>query len=257
MIPLHISVTLSLSPHCSSYTDSRPEKKLDDEAAIREARKKEREEQHLYLWVKVITPDTFKAYGGTDLTNFDLTHSEEEPAAPHAYRLLRKSTFEELAVKVGEDTGVDPRRLRFWSMVNRQNKTVRPDAPVSDAIPNLDEALHRLSNKLPELRLWAETAEETAADGEPIWPSPYGSPPNGALPKTDLIVLFLKWFDPEKQTLNGVGHIYISREKKVEELVPAILKKMGWPEKSPTGEKAQLRLFEVSLAYCSARQDTN
>lgn len=129
-------------------------------------------------------------------------------------------------------------------MVNRQNKTTRPDTPVPETYANLEDALQKLGNKSPELRLWVEVAEETEADGEPIWPSSYGSS-NGLTPKSDLIVLFLKWFDFEKQTLTGAGHIYISREKKVEELVPAILKMMDWPEKSPTGEKTQLRLFEV------------
>jgi ubiquitin carboxyl-terminal hydrolase 7 len=117
----------------------------------------------------------------------------------------------------------------------------------------LEDAVQRLGNKAPDLRLWAEIAEEATPEGEPIWPSSYGSP-NGITPKSDLIVLFLKWFDPDTQSLTGVGHIYISREKKVEELVPAILKKMNWPEKTATGEKTQLRLFEVSLAYDFAKE---
>jgi ubiquitin carboxyl-terminal hydrolase 7 len=87
--------------------------------------------------------------------------------------------------------------------------------------------------------LWAEIAEEVNAEGDAVWPAT-PSQTNGNAPKTDLIVLFLKWFDVESQSLSGAGHIYISREKKVEDLVPVILKKMGWTEKT------QLRLFEVS-----------
>jgi len=81
--------------------------------------------------------------------------------------------------------------------------------------------------------------EDVTPEGDPIWPG-HQSLQNGNLPKSDLIVLFLKHFDVEKQSLEGIGHIYISKEKKVEDLVPAILKKMGWTEKQ------QLRLFEVS-----------
>lgn len=95
--------------------------------------------------------------------------------------------------------------------------------------------------KLHELRVWAETTEEVDANGDPIWPNT----PTGNPPKTDNILLFLKWFDIEKQTLRGAGHIYISKERKVEDLVPPILKKMGWPERSAAGDKTQLRLFEV------------
>ena len=220
------------------------EKKLDEEAAFREARKKERDEAHMYLAIKIITDDTFRAYGGCDLTDFSKDHNED-PAAPRFYRFLRKSTMSDLAEQVAKDTGVEAKRLRFWCMVNRQNKTIRVDAPIPDPSVTVEE-IHQRGSKYTELRLWCEMTDQVTSEGEPIWPT---LPPvvngNSAAAKTDLIVLFLKYFDVESQTLNGVGHIYISKEKKVDELVPAILKKMGWPEKSPTGERNQLKLFEV------------
>lgn len=111
---------------------------------------------------------------------------------------------------------------------------------------SIEDAHAKLAgSKSTELRLWAEMAEEVTPEGEAIWPSYQGSLTNGSSPKSDLIVIFLKWFDVEQQSLKGVGHIYISKEKKVEELVPAILKKMNWEEKLPSGENLQLRLFEV------------
>lgn len=229
------------------YANNFAEKRLDEEAAEREARRKEREESHLYLSVRVITDDTYRAYGGTDLTVFDVKH-DVDPAAARSYRLLRKTTVKELAARVANDTGCDPRHIRMWCMVNRQNKTVRPDAPILEFNTTIEEVHLKLSgNKQQELRLWAELADEVTTDGDAMWPT-YQNLQNGAggVPKTDLIVIFLKHFDVEKQALSGAGHIYISREKKVEELVPAILKKMQWPEKFPNGEKLQLRLFEVS-----------
>jgi ubiquitin carboxyl-terminal hydrolase 7 len=131
-------------------------------------------------------------------------------------------------------------------MVNRQNKTVRPDQPVPDPDMTIEEVFHRYSgSKLAELRLWAEVAEEIDSNGDAIWPNtPVGSPP-----KTDNILLFLKWFDIENQVLRGAGHIYIGKERKVEELVPLILKIMRWPEKSSSGERTSLKLYEVSQQY--------
>ena len=196
----------------------------------------------------MITDDTYRAYGGTDLTVFDVKH-DVDPAAARSYRLLRKTTVKELAAKVAQDTGVDPRQIRLWCMVNRQNKTVRPDAPILEVNTTIEEVHLKLSgNKQQELRLWGELAEEVTPEGDAIWPT-FQNLQNGSggIPKTDLIVIFLKHFDVETQALAGAGHIYISREKKVEELVPAILKKMQWPEKLPNGEKTQLRLFEVCL----------
>jgi len=232
-----------LLPVTTDDTPPHLQKRLEEEAAERDAKKKEREESHLYLNVRVITDDTFQEYGGTDLTVFDSKH-DVDPSAARAYRLLKKSTIQQLVDRIGEDTGSDPKKIRLWCMVNRQNKTVRPDMPITDPNMTIEEAHQKLAgNKLLDLRLWAEQAEEVTPEGDAIWPT-FQSLQNGISSKSDLIVIFLKYFDIDEQTLKGVGHIYISREKKVEELVPSILKKMDWAEKSPSGEKLQLKLFE-------------
>jgi ubiquitin carboxyl-terminal hydrolase 7 len=187
----------------------------------------------------VITDDTFRAHGGTDLTQLDQKH-EVNPAAPRAYRVLKKSTLAQLIDRVAEDTGCDPRRLRFWHMVNRQNKTSRPDLPLSESLVTIEDAQLKLQNSRQELRLWAELADEVTPEGEPIWQA------HSPLQKSDIIVLFLKYFDLETQSLSGAGHIYISREKKIEDLVPVIMNKMGWPGKNSSGKTEQLKLFEVA-----------
>lgn len=215
---------------------------MDEEAAAREAKKREREEQHLYLPVKVITEETFKHHGGTDLTNFD-ANPADDPAAPKFYRTKKQTTIEELTAQIGQDLGEDPRKIRLWIMVNRQNKTTRPDQPIMDPRPTIDETYQRMATTTRDyaLRVWAEVAEEVDAEGEAIWPTYQGNA-NGVIVKNDLILLFLKHFDAERQTLEGVGHIYVSKEKKVEELVPIIAKKMGWGDKLAAGE--QLAMWE-------------
>jgi ubiquitin carboxyl-terminal hydrolase 7 len=54
------------------------------------------------------------------------------------------------------------------------------------------------------------------------------------------ILLFLKHFDVQTQTLRGAGHVYIRKLEKVSELAGPILKLMDWP----TG--TNLSLYEVS-----------
>ncbi|CAL3973135.1 unnamed protein product [Diplocarpon coronariae] len=231
-----------LPPVTDQDVPSHLKKKLDEEAAQREARKKEREEAHLYMGIRVITDDTYRAHSGVDLTLFERSHNDD-PAAARFYRYLRKATLTDLANTIARDTEVDARRIRFWGMVNRQNKTVRPDVPFADMNMTVEEAHQRMAgSKGTDMRLWAELADNLDGEGEPIWPSSPGTQ-NGS-PKNDLIVLFLKEFNAEQQKLNGAGHIYISREKKVEDLVPAILKKMNWPEKHENGQRVQLKLFE-------------
>lgn len=209
---------------------------------MKEARKRERDEAHLYMQVKVITDDTFRNYGGTDLCAFD-ANPEVDASAPKTYRVRRAMSVEEFIGVVASDLGQDPRRVRLWLMVNRQNKTIRPDQPIMDLRPTIEDVYTRsAAHRDTSLRVWAEVAEEVNAEGEAIWPS-YQSQPNGVIVKNDLILLLLKYFDLETQTLRGVGHVYIGKERKVEELIPMIFEKMGWTDKPSTDEK--LLLWEV------------
>ncbi|KAM5342649.1 hypothetical protein ACJ41O_013615 [Fusarium nematophilum] len=213
--------------------------RFEEETALREARRKEQREAHLYMMAKVITDKTFQQFGGTDLCQFE-ANPDADPSAPKFYRVRRAMTMEEFVTQVAEDMGEDPKKVRLWLMVNRQNKTIRPDQPIMDLRPTVEETYARsAAHRDTSLRVWAEVAEDVDADGEPIWPS-YQSQPNGVIVKNDTILLLLKHFDSETQSLSGVGHVYISKEKKVEELVPLILKKMGWGDKLPTDEKLSL-----------------
>ncbi|KAK0752159.1 hypothetical protein B0T18DRAFT_404252 [Schizothecium vesticola] len=227
-----------LTPVTEQDTPEHLHRRFDEENAAREARRKEREEQHLYLGVKVISEKTFGEYGGVDMTCFEPT-SEKDPGAPQYYRMLRTATMQELVEKVAADLEKDPRHVRLWIMVNRQNKTIRPDQPVMDLRPTVEDTFSRAAaHRDQSLRVWAEVAEDIDADGEAVWPT-YQGQSNGVIVKNDLILLFLKCFDAESQTLKGIGHTYISKEKKVEELLPVIMKKMEW-EKLASDEKIQL-----------------
>ncbi|KAK4148186.1 uncharacterized protein C8A04DRAFT_33677 [Dichotomopilus funicola] len=228
-----------LCPVTEEDTPEHLQRRFEEEYVAREARRKEREEQHLYLGVKAITEATFQQHGSTDLTNFEAT-PEEDPAAPRFYRLLRTATMQELVDQVAADIGQDPKRVRLWIMVNRQNKTIRPDQPVMDLRPTVEETYNRAAaHRDQALRVWVEVAEEVNASGAAVWPTYGPGLANGVVVKNDLILLFLKHFDAEAQELKGVGHVYVSKEKKVEELIPTIMKKMGW-EKLSSDERIQL-----------------
>lgn len=241
MIFPFISVSTFAEAH-SSTADSIVGQRFEEEVALKEARRREQKEAHLYMMARVITDQTFRSYGGTDLCVFD-ANPELDPAAPRQYRLRRSMTMEEFTKQVAADIGQDPRRLRFWLLVNRQNKTIRPDQPIMDLRPTVEEAWARSSTQRENsLRVWAEVADEVNDEGEAVWPSFQGQA-NGAGIKNESIMLLLKHFDSQKQTLNGVGHVYLGKDKKIEDIVPHILKKMGWGDKLPAEEK--LLLWEV------------
>ena len=158
--------------------------------------------------------------------------------------------MQELLDEIAADIGQDPKRVRLWLMVNRQNKTIRPDQPVMDLRPTVEEAYTRAAaHRDQALRVWVEVAEEVNAEGAAVWPT-YPGLPNGVVVKNDLILLFLKWFDAEAQALRGLGHVYISKEKKVEDLIPVILKKMGWDKLS--GDE-RIQLWEVKQTFATCR----
>lgn len=98
---------------------------------MREQKKRDREEQHLYLNVKVITETQYKAHQGFDLASWDDKEAPPE-AIPLHFRYKKAEKMGDLVAKVAGDLGIEPQQLRLWVMVNRQNKTLRPDQPLTD-----------------------------------------------------------------------------------------------------------------------------
>ncbi|KAL8810807.1 MAG: hypothetical protein Q9223_002107 [Gallowayella weberi] len=195
-------------------------KQLNEEKAALEKKRKDREEQHLYLPISVVTEDAFKAYQGFDLTNW-----ESDPSAsstPHTYRVLKASTVGDFTKTVAETLQLPAEQIRLWVMVNRQNKTIRPDQPLPDLNMSISEAHSRYSSRDKPFRFWAETALGLD-DGKPPWPNSNPTPGVSAL-----VLVFLKYFNVEDQTLQGVGHVYMKKSAKVAEIIPAIQQLMGW-----------------------------
>lgn len=191
------------------------ETRLVEERAEFARRKKEREEAHLYLNVDVVSEETFKSHHGFDLTSVDLP--AEDPALPETYRVLKAKKVSELADQIAEDKGVKGNQIRFWAMVNRQNRTTRPDQVIKDSEMILEEAQARFGTKGNTFKVWMEIAEPSD-DGTVTWPDS----------NTSLLV-FLKNFDVVAQTLSGVCAVYVRKNQKVSELAPTILEKMAWP----------------------------
>lgn len=205
---------------------SRTAKQLDEERAALEKRRKDKEEQHLYLSMSVVTDDSFRAYQGFDLT--DWANDPNTSSSPQIFRVLRTSTVGDFTKTVAESLQLPPEQLRLWVMVNRQNKTTRPDQPLPDLNMTVTEAYTKFSSRDKPFRLWAETSA-AVEDGKAQWPNQNLSP---ALPPP--ILIFLKYFNADDQTLRGIGHIYMKKTSKVAEMIPAIQQLMGWSPSKDT-----------------------
>ncbi|CAI2180552.1 16272_t:CDS:10 [Funneliformis geosporum] len=146
-----------LSPVLLEDIPTHLQRRLDEEKAKEELRKKEVEERHLYLPVKVVTAETFKNHQGFDLANFD---DRQYPLSDvHSYKILKTDTYGAFKVYIARTfNNIPPEQIRFWVLVNRQNKTVRPDAPIPEAYENASmEDIHaKMASRQIELKLYME-----------------------------------------------------------------------------------------------------
>jgi ubiquitin carboxyl-terminal hydrolase 7 len=179
-------------------------------------KQKEREEAPLYMNVGVLTEETYRNHHGFDMTGGDLP--AEDPALPVQYRVLRSKKVGEFAEEIAEEYGLNINSFRFWSMVTRQNKSSRPDLPITDYEMTLEElSKQTTTSKGNPFRLWMEVSPV----GSDVQPQEWSD--------NDFVLVFLKNFDVTTQTLSGVGSVYMRKNQKVQDLAPIILSKMNWP----------------------------
>lgn len=97
----------------------------------------------------------------------------------------------------------------------------------------IEDAAVKHNNKSTDFRLWAEVAGD-------VEPSKIPEQWTQARDATSAwIVVFLKHYDAEAETLRGVDHLYMRKNDKVAELLPAIISQMGWAPNQP------IKLYEV------------
>lgn len=197
---------------------------MNEERAALEKRRKEREEQHLYLNIGVVTEANFKAHQGFDLSAWE--HDNDSPSTHTNHRALRLSTVAEFTRTLAESLKLSPDHIRLWAMVNRQNKTTRPDQPINEPEMTLDAAFSKYGSRDKAFRIWVEEAS-IFDNGRPVWPDI--QPPNPGVSNATILI-FLKYFDASVQSLKGVGHIYVKKQQKVSDMVPLILQIMKWKD---------------------------
>jgi ubiquitin carboxyl-terminal hydrolase 7 len=203
-------------------TPAHLKRRLEDERLQIEAKKREREEQHLFLTAKVITDDTFAHHEGFDLATFD--EKNWPPSDLPSFRVLKQETYSTFKSRVASHFNLPENKIRLWVLVNRQNKTVRPDTHIPENEPTLTVEVIRnnMAARQNDLRLYLDIIPDPSKP----------EPPAGS------IMIFLKHFDMAKQTLFGIGKVYMSRNSKVQDLHPLINERMRWAPGTP------LRLFE-------------
>lgn len=204
------------------------ERKIQEERAEFERRRKEKDEAHLYMQVGFGTDADFQNHQGYDLFPAWGPTGFSQPGAVHVHRVLRTTTVGELRKLIASEVGSEEDLVRPWAMVGRQNLTLRPDLPLIWNDMRLEDTPSKFQAKLP-LRYWVEVAKRKS-DGTPDFIS---SEQLDLSKKADSpTLLFLKHFDVETQSLKGAGHLFISKSKKISDLGAEIVRMMGWPSTS-------------------------
>ena len=93
---------------------------------------------------QVITDETFAQHEGFDLATFD---EKNWPASDlPSFRILKQETYNTFKSRVAQHFNYPENQVRLWVLVNRQNKTVRPDTPIPENEPALSSSPLRILN---------------------------------------------------------------------------------------------------------------
>ncbi|KFY43711.1 hypothetical protein V495_03807 [Pseudogymnoascus sp. VKM F-4514 (FW-929)] len=193
-------------------------RELANEKALRADRIREEERKRLNVEINLISNETFQHHRGLDLASTVST----DLSAPKVYNIPSPTTLAEFTMKIASEKGFQIGRTRFWFMVNRQNKTIRPDYPLEDHTETFDQIAKKWRVNDRKIRLWVEVMEP----GKSIWPA------------SDEILLFLKHYDGQREEMKGVCHIYANKNSKASDLFARIIQIMSWPSST------QIILFE-------------
>ncbi|KDQ18041.1 hypothetical protein BOTBODRAFT_29357 [Botryobasidium botryosum FD-172 SS1] len=210
-----------LAPFTEADTPAHLKKRLEEERLAMEAKKRERDEQHLFLTAKVITDKTFQEHQGFDLAVFEEKNwpLSELPT----FRVLKQEPYLTFKARVAQHFKLKDQQIRLWVLVNRQNKTVRPDTPIpeNESALTVENVRNNLAARQTDLRLYLDILDQGVP--RPLPELQAGGP----------LMIFLKFFNVSEQSLRGIGKTYVSRHSKVGDLAGTIAALMNWVPQTP------------------------
>ena len=212
--------------------------RIETENRLREMKLRESEEQKFYMKVLVATNDTFRANTGFDFVKFDELHAEENHLLVH--KLRKDSPFYMVKEDLSKLVGIPANQFRVWMMVNRQNRTVRVDEPIYEDDSILEEIRKKYAVNQQCMRFYLEPCSNFDEKGDPVYPD-----------TTDTILIFIKQFKPESQTIHGVNHLHVNKNTKVGSIVGVLKEMMG------LSQNEEILLFEEVKASMVDPVDMN
>ncbi|XP_015588700.1 ubiquitin carboxyl-terminal hydrolase 7 isoform X2 [Cephus cinctus] len=183
--------------------------RLQEEKRLEVIRRKERNEAYLYMTVNVLLEDSFDGHQGNDLY-------DPERALYRVFRVRKQATLHEFLELLSDSLKYPVEQIRVWPFSHRSNQTCRPT--LIEPEPDLQKAVTEC----------AETANPWTVFVELV-------PPDSgltALPSFDKdtdVLLFFKLYDPKNKKIHYCGHHYMPVTAKVQELIPILNERAGFP----------------------------
>merc|ERR1712241_723112 len=209
-----------LSPVALTDIPEAVSERLTDEKRIEAIRRKEKNEAHLYMSVKVILEDAFFGHQGNDL--FD-----SETAPSFEFKIKKTATLGEFLNTVAEDMRFPAEKLRPWPLSHRTNQTLRP------SLVELEEQERSMMEVAENCNPWTIFLELLEPDVDR---------PLSTFDKDQDVMLFFKYYCPRTTKIQYMGHMYLAITTKLSSIlprlcvmanIPADSKLMLWEEIKP------------------------
>ncbi|CAO3594348.1 unnamed protein product [Absidia cylindrospora] len=210
-----------LAPVVESDIPDHLKRRISEERAAMEKRKRDKEEMHLYVNVAVITDETFKNRQEFDLATFDDRAIQTTPGVD-VFKVRKTDTVAAFKDKLVDHYKLDKDRVRLWNVIYRTNETVRIDQPFTPS--EEQDTLEKLrENSCASLQLngFAKLYLENVK-----------SPAKLQDVKSDVLLVFIKYFDIQQQAIRGLGHLFVRSNDKVGDVIPSLLKRAELPQDS-------------------------
>ncbi|XP_032457106.1 ubiquitin carboxyl-terminal hydrolase 7 isoform X1 [Nasonia vitripennis] len=184
--------------------------RLQEEKRLEQIKRKERNEAYLFMTVNVLFEDSFNGHQGNDLY-------DQEKALYRVFRVRKQASLLEFLEILSESLKYSIGQIRIWPFSLRSNQTCRPTLIESET--DLQKPITDCAESGNPWNIFVELA----------------APDSGltALPAFDKdtdVLLFFKLYDPKKRKIHYCGHHYMPVTAKVQDLIPILNERAGYPE---------------------------
>jgi len=185
--------------------------RLQEEKKLETIRRKEKNDGHLYISVKVVLEDSFYGHQGNDLFDPEIVSYLE-------FRVKKADSLREFMTMLSEEMKYPADKMRPWPLTSRSNSTLRPtlvemedgDRSMNEVCENSQSWLIYLEMVLPDIT-------------------------NHSLPPFDKdqdVVLYFKYYCPLTKTIQYMGHQYLSITTKLSTIIPKLCQMASIPQDS-------------------------